>query len=409
MMQPDTNRQPAELREVSVEKWVYGGRGLAHLDGRVLLVPFALPGEAVRVEVERERPGLVEARLAEVVSASPERTAPPCPYFARCGGCHYQHANYEFQVAQKLAVLREALRRIGKLEAPEEIEAVVASPWEYRNRVQFHLAGGEIGYLEAGSNRLCPVTHCPVASPEINRALSVLREMVLDRRFPRFLRAIELFTNGSEVQLNALEAERPVARRFFDWCAESIPGAAEGALDYEAAGQVHRVSHKSFFQVNRFLTDRLVEIALEGAEGAAALDLYAGVGLFSLALARGFRTVTAVESGASAMRDLEFNAARASLPVRAVRSTVEVYLEQLEQPPDFVLADPPRTGLGKAVVRQLLRLRPPRLTIVACDPATLARDLGHLTAGGWRLERMTLVDLFPQTYHIETVAHLRLG
>ncbi len=409
MAQPDTNRPLENLREVSIEKWVYGGRGLARLDGRALLVPFVLPSEVVRVEVERERRGLFEARLREVVSPSPERTAPPCPYFARCGGCHYQHASYAYQVAQKREVLREALRRVGKLEAPAEIEAVTASAWEYRNRVQFHLAGGEIGYLEAGSNRFCPVAHCPVASPEIHKALSALREMIRDERFPRFLRAIELFANGSEVQLNALETNRPVARRFFDWCAESIPGAAVGALDYGAAGQIYRVSHKSFFQVNRFLIDRLVELALEDAEGATAMDLYAGVGLFSLALARRFRSVTAVESGASAAGDLEFNAARASLAVRAERSTVEMYLEQLPRPPDFMLADPPRAGLGKTVVRQLLRLRPPRLTIISCDPATLARDLGHLTAAGYRLERLVLVDLFPETYHIETLTHLRLA
>ncbi len=167
------------------------------------------------------------------------------------------------------------------------------------------------------------------------------------------------------------------------------------------------MSHRSFFQVNRFLTDKLVDLALEGAEGEHAVDLYAGVGLFSLPLARRFRTVTAVESAASAVRDLEFNTARASLGVTASRATAEMFLEELERPPDFVLADPPRAGLGKHVVRHLLRLQPPRVTIVACDPATLARDIGPLAAAGYRLERVTLIDLFPQTYHIETVVHLR--
>jgi 23S rRNA (uracil1939-C5)-methyltransferase len=409
MPQPDTNRPPEGPREASVEKWVYGGRGLARLEGQATLVPFVLPGEVVRIQVQRERPGLLEAGLVEVISAAPERTEPACPYFTRCGGCHYQHATYEFQVAQKLAVLREVLRRVGKLEAPDEIGTVTASPWEYRNRAQFHIAGGAIGYLEAGSNRLCPVDRCPISSPKLNQALGALWEMSRDRRFPHFLRAIELFTNESEVQINVLETDRPVARHFFDWCARSIPGAAAGSLDCAAAGQVYRVSHRSFFQVNRFLIDELVDRALGQAEGETAADLYAGVGLFSLALARRFGSVAAVESGASAIRDLEFNAARASLAVRTERSTVEMYLERLERPPDFLLADPPRAGLGKTVVRELLRLRTPRLTILACDPATLARDLGHLTAGGYRLERMTLVDLFPQTYHIETVAHLRLA
>jgi 23S rRNA (uracil1939-C5)-methyltransferase len=408
MPQADTN-QSAARREASVEKWVYGGRGLARLDGQATLVPFVLPGEVVRIRVERERPGLLEAGLVEVVSASPERTEPLCPHFTRCGGCHYQHAAYEFQVAQKLAVLREVLRRVGKLEPPDEIDTLTASPWGYRNRAQFHLVGGAAGYLEAGSNRLCPVERCPICSPKLNEALGVLWKMIRSPRFPRFLRSIELFTNENEVQINVLETDRPVARRFFDWCAESIPGAAAGSLDYAAAGQIHRVSRRSFFQVNRFLIEELVARALFQAEGETAADLYAGVGLFSLPLARRFRSVAAVESGAIPIRDLEFNAARAAVAVSAERCTAEAYLERLERPPDFMLADPPRAGLGKTVVRQLLRLRPPRLTILACDPATLARDLGHLTAGGYRLEKMTLVDLFPQTYHIETAAHLRLA
>ncbi len=226
----------------------------------------------------------------------PNAPQPPCPYFGRCGGCHYQHATYEAQLARKLEVLREVFQRVGKQEAPGEIDVISASPWEYRNRAQFHVAGGEAGYLEAGSNRLCPVDRCPICSPAINQALATLRGMIRDNRFPRFVRSVELFTNESEVQLNVLEADRLVAKRFFEWCAEGMPGAAAGSLDYGAAGQLYRVSHRSFFQVNRFLIDSMVERALEGAEGETAVDLYAGVGLFSLPLARRFQSVTAVES-----------------------------------------------------------------------------------------------------------------
>jgi 23S rRNA (uracil1939-C5)-methyltransferase len=169
------------------------------------------------------------------------------------------------------------------------------------------------------------------------------------------------------------------------------------------------VGHRSFFQVNRFLIDRMVEAGLSDAAGDTAIDLYAGVGLFSLPLARRVRAVTAVESGASAVHDLEFNAARAALPIQVEQTAVETYLEGLSEAPDFVLADPPRAGLGKGVVRQLLRLRPSRMTIVSCDPATLARDLMALVNSGYHLERVTMIDLFPQTYHIETVASVRLS
>jgi 23S rRNA (uracil1939-C5)-methyltransferase len=409
MPESETIRPLVSGHDLHIEKWVYGGRGLGRLEGRAVLVPFVLPGEVVRVELERERPGLLEAKLSAVVTASPQRTQPPCPYFGRCGGCHYQHATYEAQLARKVEVLREVFQRVGKQEAPGEIDVISASPWEYRNRAQFHVAGGEAGYLEAGSNRLCPVGRCPICSPAINQALATLRGMIRDNRFPRFVRSVELFTNESEVQLNVLEADRLVAKRFFEWCAEGMPGAAAGSLDYRAAGQDYRVSHRSFFQVNRFLIDNMVERALEGAEGETAVDLYAGVGLFSLPLARRFQSVTAVESVGGAVRDLEFNASRASLAVKAVRATAEEYLRDADRPPDFLLADPPRAGLGKAVVQDLVRLRPGRLTILSCDPATLARDLGPLTAAGYRTERVTLIDLFPQTYHIETVVNLRLG
>ena len=408
MQKPETIHTAPSTREVTVEKWVYGGRGLARLDGQVVLVPFVLPGEVVEVAVERERPGLVEARLLGVVTPSVERVAAPCPYFMRCGGCHYQHAPYEFQLARKVEVLREVLRRVGKLDAPEEIAVIAGAPLEYRNRVQLHLAGGEIGYLEAASNRLCPVERCPVSSPAINSALGSLRKMRRDKRFPAFVRTIELFTNESTVQVNVLASDRPVAKHFFDWCGEEIPGVAAGFLDYSAAGAEYRVGHRSFFQVNRFLIDRLVEAGLADAEGDTAIDLYAGVGLFSLPLARRIHAVTAVESGASAVRDLEFNAARASLSIQVEKAVVEDYLEGLSRAPDFVLADPPRAGLGKGTVKQLLRLQPPRMTIVSCDPATLARDLMALVNSGYRLERVTLIDLFPQTYHIETVASVRL-
>jgi 23S rRNA (uracil1939-C5)-methyltransferase len=330
--------------------------------------------------------------------------APPCPHFGRCGGCHYQHAPYEFQLAAKRSILAEELRRLGKIEPPEEIAVVAAEPFGYRNRVQLHVERGRIGYWEARSHKLCGIGECPIASPKLNQAIAALAGMLRDPRWPRFLRSLELFTDERTLQLNALETEAPLARRFFDWCGETIPGLVQGALDYEGR---FRVSAHSFFQVNRFLVDALAEAAVDGAEGETAADLYAGVGLFSLALARRFGEVQAVESGLGAVRDLQFNAERASFPnLHAEQSSAEEYLTKLDRAPDFLLLDPPRAGLGKIVVRRLSELKPPRITIVSCDPATLARDLAALLAAGYRLEKLTLVDLFPQTFHLETVARL---
>lgn len=388
-----------------MEKLVYGGDALARLDGRVTLAPFALPGERIRAAAEREKPGLIHARTLAVLDPAPQRVAPRCPYFGRCGGCHYQHAGYEFQLEAKRAILAEELRRVGKIEPPEEIAVVAADPWGYRNRAQLHIEKGRVGYREARSHKLCAIDSCPIASPKINQTIGALAGMLRDSRWPRFLRSVEIFTDERQVQLSVLETERPVARRFFDWCAETIPGLVAGALDYQDR---FRVSRNAFFQVNRYLADKLVEIALEGAGGETALDVYAGVGLFSLDLARRFRQAAAVESGAAAAGDLAFNAERAGLAnLRVERRTAEAYLDALERAPDFVLLDPPRAGLGKAVVQRLIDLRPPAVTIVACDPATLARDLAALLGAGYRIEKMTLVDLFPQTYHLETVVRLR--
>jgi 23S rRNA (uracil1939-C5)-methyltransferase len=388
-----------------VEKLVYGGDGLARVDGRVVLTPFVLPGERVKVEAWQEKPGLVRGETLDVIEPAPERTAPLCPYFGRCGGCHYQHAPYDYQLGIKRQILTEELRRLGRIDAPEEIAIVSGEPWGYRNRAQFHIENGRLGYREARSHKLCAIDQCPISSPKLNEVIAILLRMLRDPRWPNFVRSLEVFTDERQVQLNVLDSARPVARRFFEWCAEEIPGLVAGALDYEGR---FRVSGNSFFQVNRFLADRLVQTALDGVEGETAIDLYAGVGLFTLPLASRFRQVTAVESGRPAVADLQFNAERAgSANVAAEQRSAEDFLGALEKAPDFILLDPPRAGVGKAVVRRLLELRPPRVTIVSCDPATLARDMAALTAGGFQIGKMTLVDLFPQTFHLETVVELR--
>ena len=376
------------------------------------MAPYLLPGEKAQVEVLRERGGFREARVTDVLERSPERIDAPCPHFGSCGGCHYQMASYEYQLARKVEILREVFARVGHIEAPAEIEVVAAEPWEYRNRTQFHIDRGKVGFLAAGSHKLVPVKdRCPISAPAINAALAKLRDLIHHPRWPRFVSSVELFTNGDRTLLNVLETQggKRVARGFFEWCGEQIKGAAAGEIDYEVAGANYRVSHGSFFQVNRLLIEKLVECALRQAEGTTALDLYAGVGLFSLPLARRGLQVSAVESSLSATRDLEVNAGRAKVAIAVHRINADQHLEKLDPAPDYVLADPPRNGLGKPVVQHLARLKPPRITVVSCDPATQARDLAGLIAAGYKLDYLTLVDLFPQTYHLETVAHLSCG
>ncbi|MBK5293275.1 MAG: class I SAM-dependent RNA methyltransferase [Acidobacteriia bacterium] len=398
------------VNQLRFEKLVYGGDALARQEGRVIMTPFVLPGELAAIEPVQEKPGLVRGRLIEVVEKSPDRVEPNCRHFALCGGCHYQHAGYSFQLAQKVSILGEVLRRVGKIEPPGEIDVVSGPEWAYRNRIQLHIDGNRIGFYEAGSHRVRNIDQCPVASPKLNQSIETLRGMLRDKRWPNFLRGLELFTNEAEVQVNVLDSgTRHVNRGFFEWCAEKMPGAMASSLEYSAAGHLFRVSHQSFFQVNRFLMDQLVETTLAGVEGDSVVDLYAGVGLFSLAQAKRGSRVMAVESGTSAVMDLEHNAQRAGIELKAIRKQSEQFLETLGEKPDWVIADPPRAGLGKYVVRRLLDLKAPRITLVSCDPPTLARDVAALLAGGYLLEGMTLVDLFPHTAHMETVARLRLG
>jgi 23S rRNA (uracil1939-C5)-methyltransferase len=390
---------------IQVEKLVYGGDGLARADGEVVLTPFVLPGESVEIEREPKRSGITRGRVLEIASASSDRVTPACRYFGRCGGCHYQHATYEAQLAAKRSILEETLRRTGKLESPPAVEVISGEPWGYRNRIQLHFDRGRVGYREMRSHNLCAIESCPISSPKLNECIAALNRMVRDRRWPPFLATAELFTNESEVQFNVLATGRPVAQRFFDWCKEEMPGLVSGALEYGG----YRVSYGTFFQVNRFLVRPLMDAALSGAAGESALDLYAGAGLFSIPLAGKFANVTAVESGTSAARDLAFNAERAGARIEVRAESADAFLTALTAAPDFVVADPPRTGLGKNVVGRLCELRPRAITVVACDPATLARDAQALGVGGYRLDSLVMIDLFPQTYNIETVARFRLA
>ena len=298
--------------DLTIEKLVYGGDGLSRVESKVVFTPYVLPGEKVRAEIGRIKNDLWRGRLSQVVEPSSNRVSAPCPYFQRCGGCHYQHADYAFQVEQKRIILREALQRVGKVTFDGEIEAVTGEPWAYRNRVQLHIQNGEIGYFEHGSHKLCAIDHCPIVSPALNTAISTFQG-----NLGRLNATVELFANETAMQVNVLDRVPQSIYRMFESLGSSAP------LDYDG----FRVSRNSFFQVNRFLVDRLVDCAIGGADGASAVDLYAGVGLFAARLAKTFGKVTAVESSASAFRDLEHNVPG----VTASNTTSEEYLAALEE------------------------------------------------------------------------------
>ena len=377
---------------LKVEKLVYGGDGLARSDGRVVLMPYVLPGELVRARVRRAKNDLLRGAAEQILEPAAERVEAACPYFGSCGGCHYQHTSYENQVEQKRQILLEVLRRVGRIEFDGPVETVSAGPWHYRNRTQLHIHKGAAGYFAAGSHAVIAIDHCPISSPRINEAIGQLARELPHYRW--FDATIELFTDETTLQVNVQDQVPASIRPILDGLGSNDP------IQYNG----FRVSRNSFFQVNRFLIETLVETALAGASGTTAADLYAGVGLFARAMAGRFEHVTAVEPGGSAFRDLEYNLGGSGATL--LRKTAEEYLVSLSETPEWILADPPRAGLGKFATSELLRLSPPGLTIVSCDPATLARDLRALLEGGYRIHRIVLADLFPQTYHLETIVEL---
>jgi len=430
--------------QLTIEKLIYGGDGLARLPadshgrGKAVFVPFVLEGEKVEATLVEERPGFVRARMENILEPSPKRTAAPCPYFQRCGGCHYQHTGYDQQLLIKASILKENLRRIAKVELEHELQVHPSPPLNYRNRARLKVQVAPkftLGYYKFGSHELLPVDRCPISSPLINRAITALGQPDQEGKLPDGLREIEFFASADDSELLIELYFTPGIRRSDAIaCAEHVQrhvphttgvAAFEGKdtatagapalkkiavagvpeLRYRLQDGSYRVSAGAFFQVNRHLADALVRIALGGASGALALDLYAGVGLFSTILARSFAQVIAVEASPTAHADLTYNAPANVTPVLAV---TDQYLKNAANlpHPDFVLVDPPRNGLGKQVVRGLLATRTPRITYVSCDPATLARDLVDLLGGGFRVEQAHLVDLFPQTYHLESVFQL---
>ncbi len=415
---------------LTIEKMIYGGDGLARLpNGKAAFIPFVLPGEEVSATIVEEKSGFARARVNEVMKPSPNRVAPGCSYFGGCGGCHYQHAGYATQLDIKRSILRETLRRTAKIDWQDEMAPHAAEPWNYRNRTRLKIRGGNnfsAGYYRMGSHELLAVEHCPISSPLINRAISELWQMGRAQRVPVGIAEIEFFADHHDSNLLLEiygELDSIQAQKFLEDVRASIspvngaalfsqgPGGIRQAasvgepfLIYGAGGYPFRVSAGSFFQVNRYLVDELAKTVIADANGKTALDLYAGVGLFANHLAASFEQVIAVESAPTSVADLEMNAAP---NVSAVRSSTEQFLQKSGKlKADLAVVDPPRAGLGERTTKLLAAVGTPRIVYLSCDPATLARDLRTLIECGYRIEQVHLFDLFPQTFHIESMVRL---
>jgi tRNA/tmRNA/rRNA uracil-C5-methylase (TrmA/RlmC/RlmD family) len=371
--------------------------GLAHASGQTLFVALAAPGDRVRVRLRQVRGKVAFAAIEEIVAPSPARGVPPCPHFGRCGGCDFQQMTYDAQLAAKIEIIRDCLRRIARVESPGDIP-IVASPsaWRYRSRAQWQYDSTRmhLGYFARGSHDVCDVIECPVVVPELQKLLTDLRaEMSADC----------LTENISELQAvagdsGAVTLTPPV------W--DTIATDAVRNI----GGERYRFNAEYFFQINHELLGPLVEEAIKDARGESALDLYCGVGLFTLPLARRLARIVGVEGNRAACEYVRLNLADAGLTnARVEVAGVGEWLRENARnlaAVDFLLLDPPRAGADGGAAEGIVALRPRRISYVSCDPATLARDLKVFLGHGYELSSVVAFDMFPQTHHVETVVHL---
>lgn len=374
---PATGPRVGDQVEIGIEKLVAGGDGLGRTDGLAVFVPFAAPGDRLRVRITERRGGFARARIVAVLRPGPGRIAPRCRHFGECGGCRLQHVDPAAQAAAKGEIVREALRRLGGIRWDAEIPVRTGPPYGWRSRGELRRKAGRLGQLREGSHDFVAVDECPLLVP---RAESLLEELAAGPD------GTVRFAVGDDGEV----ASDPTAR---------VTRRVHGFAFEFGAGD--------FFQGNRSLVGDLVREVEDGRKGGLAVDLYAGVGLFTLPLARSFREVVAVEGSAAAAQGEANARANGVGNVRFVHRSVNAWLSSHEGPvPDLVVLDPPRTGAGPEVVARLASLAPVEMVYVSCDPATLARDLRGLVGAGYRVVSVVALDMFPQTAHVETVVGL---
>ncbi|HMG37184.1 MAG TPA: class I SAM-dependent RNA methyltransferase [Blastocatellia bacterium] len=391
-----TGPDVGDVVEVTPDRIGYGGDAVARVDGLVVFIPFAAPGDRLRVRLIERRKHLARATIEEIISPSKLRRDPPCEYFGECGGCQLQHLNYDSQLEAKIGFVRDSLERIGHIRwtGPIEIEPSRELGYRSRARVQIDRRTGSVGFKRARSNSVCDITQCPVLSPELNDLLHQIRAMDLSASSRGLL--------SGEIEAAAGDQGVSASAR--------LTGLPTGDLEIEVEGLWFSFSPKVFFQSNSTMLSPLVREVVGREGGSVAIDLYAGVGLFTIPMARSFDSVVAVEADDRTAAYARRNVARNGVTnVRVMCTTVQGASRQLgELGAGLIVLDPPRRGAAEAIP-MLAAMRPERIVYVSCDPVTLSRDLRSLVEHGFELVGVKAFDLFPQTYHVETVARLVAG
>jgi 23S rRNA (uracil1939-C5)-methyltransferase len=396
--QPPERQSADAFAEVTIERILPGGAGLAHANGRTLLVALAAPGDRALVRIERVQGRVAFASIAEIISPSPVRVEPLCPYFGLCGGCDFQQLSYEAQLNSKVGIIRDCLRRIAQIDFTSEIP-ITASPnvWHYRSRAQWQHDSQRkhLGYFERASHRVCDVAACPVLVPSLQETLESLRGQMKEGLLPEEVTELQAVAGDDGTSL-----------------APPVLGHPTSEVSRHIGSHHYHFSAEGFFQINHELLEPLIAAAINDAQGETAVDLYCGAGLFTLPLARRFKHVYGVEANAAATGYARRNLEEAHLDNATFEfASVGSWLAEnsaAHPPVDFLLLDPPRAGAEDDAIDGILALKPRHISYVSCDPATLARDLKGLIGGGYKLSSLAAFDMFPQTHHVETVTHLSL-
>lgn len=384
-----------EILEVSVEKIVPNGFGLAFAENLTVFVSLAAKGDKLRVKINQLKGKTAFTEIVEIIKPSANRIEPKCVYFGRCGGCDFQQMNYEAQLESKIAILRDCLSRIGKIDYKKEIQ-IIESPrrFEYRARAAWHVdtRRRKIGYFQRNSNQVIDVKTCPILTSELQKTLTDLRNEIAWESFWAEIVEIEAAGSGENVSIYSNELVEPTEE-----------------IKFQLNGDSYFYDANSFFQGNPFLIESLIETAIKGANGKTAVDLYCGVGLFTLPMAKRFEKVIGVEGSERAVEFARKNIENARI------EHVDIFCENVGEwlaenaadldEIDFVLLDPPRAGTERETIENLLKIKPKEISYVSCEPSTLARDL-RILSENYSIESITAIDLFPQTHHIETVVRL---
>jgi len=415
--------------EITLEKFTYGGECMGRLpDGRAVFVPFGLPNEIVKIKLTQEKQNFARGEIIEIIKTSPERIQVKCKHFfsplllgeglgvRSCGGCHYQNLSYENQLKAKTEILSDQLRRIGKIENPP-IQKMIPSPneWNYRNNIQFHLTNeGKLGFINSKGNSAFAIEECHLPDKEIDsfwKELNFESNLNLERVSLRSgdENDLMLILESESLETPELEIEADVSV-IHVYENHPIVIAGQDHIFIKVLDKVFKISASSFFQVNTKMVEKMVEHLITQLpitnSAITLLDIYCGVGLFSKFFASKYEKVIGIESSPSACEDFVFNLDEFD-NVDLYEGTAENILPKLEKQintPTHVIVDPPRAGIDKLALDAIIKLKPQIIAYVSCDPSTLARDAARLMNGGYKLKQVTPFDLFPQTYHIESIS-----